>query len=267
MTRDNVISNNVVSATGREYEDAAGIFVGFTTRSLVAHNDVSDVPWSGIAIGWGWGLLDPGGYLGLPGAVQGQWGNYTTPTMSSGNRVIDNRIHGFLGALWDGGAIYTQGQQGASARAGELIAGNVASGKRPSAGGNTFYTDGGSRYVTLLHNVSLDDPPGMTDFGPCGLTDSLALCSTVIPYGSDRGGCRPFGDITYLDNYFSHPAPFFGACPYPPYPVNVVDDRTHVITGADQVPSSILGAAGLETRHRSTVGATGARPRWPATRA
>ncbi len=257
VTRDNVISNNLVSATGREYEDAAGIYVGFATRTLVAHNDISDVPWSGIAIGWGWGLLDPGGYLGLPGAVQGQWGDYSTPTTSSANRIMDNRIHGFLGALWDGGAIYTLGQQGASPRDGELIAGNVASGKRPRAGGNTFYTDGGSRYVTLQRNVSLDDPPGVTDFGPCGLPDSLALCSDRVPYGSDRGGCRPYGDITYLDNYFSDPTPFFGVCPYPPHPVDVVDDDTHLISTAGQVPRSILDAAGLQPAYRSSVGATG----------
>jgi len=257
VTRDNVITNNLVSATGREYEDVAGINVGFTTRTLVAHNDISDVPWSGISIGWGWGLLDPGGYLGLPGAVRGQWGDYTTPTTSSGNRIVDNRIHGFLGALWDGGAIYTVGQQGASARDGELIAGNVASGKRPRAGGNTFYTDGGSRYVTLERNVSLDNPAGTTDFGPCGLPDSLALCSETFPYGSDRGGCRPYGDITYLDNYFSDPTPFFGVCPYPPHPVDVIDDDTHVISTAGQVPRLLLDAAGLQPAYRSTVGAPG----------
>ena len=234
----------------REYRDAAGIYVGFTTRTRVEHNDICDVPWSGIAIGWGWGLLDPGGFLGLPNAVPGEWGTYDTPTTSRGNRIVDNRIRGFLQVLWDGGAIYSLGQQGRSSDDGELIAGNVATGKRRLAGGNVFYTDGGSRYVTLEHNVSFDNPPGVTDFGPCWLPDSLDICWLQIPYGSDRGGCRPYGDLTYRQNYWQYPTLFISACPYPPYPVNVVD-----VPGVGQVPPSILKAAGLQRAYRSSVGA------------
>jgi hypothetical protein len=254
VTRDNVISNNLIAATGRDYEDSAAIMLGFTTRSLVEHNVISDVPWAGIAIGWGWGLLDPGSFPGLPSAVPGQWGTYRRPTTSRGNRILDNRVRGFLQVLWDGGAVYTQGQQGPSASQGELIAGNVATGKRPTAGGNTFYTDGGSRYVTLENNVSLGNTPGITDFGPCGLTDSLSLCGVHIPYGSDRGGCRPYGDLAYRRNYWQHPAPFWSACPYPPHPVGVVDAGNHVVSGAGQVPRSILDAAGLEPPYRGSVG-------------
>jgi hypothetical protein len=253
LTVGNVVSNNLITDTGREFEDAAGIYVGFTTRSLVEHNDINYVPWAGIAIGWGWGLLDPTGFLGLPNAVRGQWGTYTKPTASSGNRIVDNRIRHFLQVLWDGGAIYTLGQQGASARDGELIAGNVASDKRPLAGGNTFYTDGGSRYVTLEGNASFDDKPGVTDFGPCGLPDSLRVCGVHIPYGSDRGGCRPYGDLTYRRNYWEYPTPFFSACVYPPYPVNLVDEANRVISGPGQVPRAIRDAAGLQASYRRTV--------------
>ena len=178
--------------------------LGFTTRSLVEHNEISGVPWSRIAIGWGWDLLDPSDFLGLPNATHGLWGTCTRPTPSRGNRIIDNRIRSFLETLWDGGAIYTVAQQGRDARDGELIAGNVATDKRTLAGGNVIYTDGGSRYVTIERNVLLDNPPGITNFGPCGLTDSLSLCAARIPYGSDRGGCRPYGDLVYRDNYWQH---------------------------------------------------------------
>ena len=149
-----------------EYVDAAGIFVGFTRHTLISCNTIVDVPWSGIAMGWGWGLLDPGSFPGVPGAESGEWGFYTTPTPNSENRIVNNRIHSFLNVLWDGGAIYTTGQQGISMADALLIEGNVASGKRPLAGGNTFYTDGGSRYIKLKNNVSFDNPQGVTDFGP-----------------------------------------------------------------------------------------------------
>jgi hypothetical protein len=257
VIRDNVIADNLITRTGREYQDSAGIMIGFTTRSVVVHNDISNTPWSGIAIGWGWGLLDPGSFLGLPGATAGKWGRYSKLTSSRGNLIADNRIHSFAQVLWDGGAIYTVGRQGSDLAHGELISGNVAFGKRPAAGANVIYTDGGSRYVTVRGNALIDNPPGVTDFGPCGLTDSLSLCALRIPYGSDRGGCRPYGDLSYRDNYWQHPSPFFYflACKYMPYPVRVTDAGNHVVTGAAQVPRSILDAAGLQPEYRRSVGA------------
>jgi hypothetical protein len=245
VTRDNLISNNLVRATGREYFDAAGIYVGFTTRTRVEHNDIVNVPWAGIAIGWGWGLLDPGGFPGVPNAVPHEWGVHDTPSTARGNRIVHNRIERFLTELWDGGAIYTQGWQGTSFDDGQLIAWNVATGKRPAAGGNTFYTDGGSRYVTLLQNVSLDNPTGVTDFGPCGLPSSLPLCWLVLPYGSDTGGCRPHGDLRVVSNYWLNPT-FFLPCPFESYPIGVISLDNHVISGPADVPEWILRSAGRQ---------------------
>jgi glycosyl hydrolase family 141 len=243
ITRDNQISNNLIHSVGREYVDAAGIYVGFTTRTLVSHNDIVDVPWSGIAIGWGWGLFDRGSFPGLPHAVSGQWGQWDTPTTSRGNRLLANRIEAFLGVLWDGGAIYSNGAQGTSFADGERIAGNVASGKRVAAGGNTFYTDGGSRWVTLSENVSLDDPQGKTDFGPCGWASSLDLCKVAVPYGADAGGCVPYGDLRYDSNYFRSLA-FYDICSGPPAPVDIEMHGEHLVTGENGVPERILRAAG-----------------------
>ncbi|MEO8752606.1 MAG: right-handed parallel beta-helix repeat-containing protein [Casimicrobiaceae bacterium] len=263
VTRDNEISNNLVRRIGRDYFDAAGIMVGFTTRSLISHNDISYTPWAGIAIGWGWGLLDPGTFLGLSGATVGMWGLYETPTTSRGNRILHNRIHHFLMELWDGGAIYSLGQQGTGADDGELIAGNVAYAKRPAAGGNIFYTDGGSRFVTLFENVSFDNPVGVSDFGPCGLPSELALCKLgigagcsslplcflVVPYGSDIGGCIPHGDLNYLSNYWKSSA-FYGICSTT-YPVRVVYANNHIIGDIFDVPTRILRAAGRQRTLRT----------------
>ncbi len=251
VTRDNRITDNLIRDVGREYVDAAGIYVGFTTRTTVRHNDIDGVPWSGIALGWGWGLLDPGSFPGLPNAVKGEWGLWETPTTSRGNRVMNNRIQRFLMKLWDGGAIYTQGRQGVSWRDAEHIAWNVASGKRPGAGGNTFYTDGGSRYVALYQNVSFDNPQGETDYGPCDVPSALPLCWLRLPYGSDRGGCIPYGDLHYDGNYFQVPDFFFyDVCFRPPYPINVSERKEHPIVGEADIPASILRAAGRRRRYR-----------------
>ena len=172
-TSDNRIANNRIEYAGREFYDAPGIYIGFTTRSVVEHNEIRHVPWAGIAIGWGWGLLDPGGFAGLPNAVPYEWGFIDTPSAAQGNRIVHNKIEYFLEKLWDGGAVYTTGFQGTSMENGQLIAWNVAQYKRPSAGGNTFYTDGGSRFVTVRENVSLNNPQGYVDFGPCLKASSL----------------------------------------------------------------------------------------------
>ncbi|MFM8551855.1 MAG: right-handed parallel beta-helix repeat-containing protein [Nitrospiraceae bacterium] len=209
MTSDNTIVNNVIRETGQDFVDTAGIFVGFTRNTLIEHNTISDVPWSGIAMGWGWGLLDQSGFPGLPGATWHEWGSYPL-TPNSGNKIRYNLFERFLGDRWDGGAIYTTGQQGPSPDDPLLIEGNVAIAKRAAAGGNTFYTDGGSRYIRIKSNVSLNNPIGYMNFGlpprpgdPLPYTTQFPVAQiNTIPYGSDSGGCVTYGDIVFEDNYW-----------------------------------------------------------------
>lgn len=229
----NQILDNVIEDTGQDYWDTAAIYIGFTHGSVVSHNSINNVPWSGIAIGWGWGLLDQSGFPGLPHATPNMWGANATPTVSSENQITNNLISNFLEKLWDGGAIYTNGAQGTSFANGLLIQGNVAEGKRPSAGGNIFYTDGGSQYITLSQNVAFNDPVGTVDFGPCGygtsfegatFSQDLCLLTAVLPYGADMGGCLPAGDLQFTNNYLTDPSTFFEICQNAPYvPANAVD--------------------------------------------
>jgi len=257
VTSDNVISNNLVRHVAREYVDAAGIYAGFTRQTTISNNTIVDVPWTGIAMGWGWGLLDPGGFPGVPGAQDSEWGIYTTPTPNSGNKIIKNYIYGFLNLLWDGGAIYTTGWQGTSFSDALLIEGNVASNKRPKGGGNTFYTDGGSRYIKLQNNASFNNPIGVMDLGPPPKKGDPLPYSPIpsavdgIPYGSDRGGCRTYGDINFAGNYWGY-SDFFDICPYSEngvsYPTDLISKHNQNITGKADVPVSLLRAAGVQKR-------------------
>ena len=252
LTSDNHIANNLIKYSGQEFYDAPGIFIGFTTRSLVEHNEISHVPWAGIAIGWGWGLLDPGGFAGLPHATPYEWGFIGTPSAAQGNKIIHNKIQYFLEKLWDGGAIYTTGFQGTSMENGQLIAWNVALNKRPLAGGNTFYTDGGSRFVTLRENVSLDNPQGFVDFGPCLKASSfedLCLTTGIVPYGADMGGCVPYGDLLFENNYLRDHLDFYNICMnsyYPNAPTNMTFIDNVKVSSSGEVPASILESAGRQ---------------------
>lgn len=247
LTSYNEISNNLVEYIGQEFYDAPGIYIGFTTHSVVEHNDIMHVPWAGIAIGWGWGLLDPGGFPGLPKATPFMWGTYNTPSAAHLNQIIHNNIQYFLQQLWDGGAIYSTGFQGTSITDGQLIAYNVAQNKRAFAGGNTFYTDGGSRYITVNQNVSLNNPQGYVDYGPCGLSSSIPiLCAStgVVKYGTDMGGCVPYGNLIFENNYLGAILTFYGICGNTPLNTSFINNVT--VTSRSQVPSSILDSAGRQ---------------------
>ena len=252
LTSDNHIANNLIEYSGQEFYDAPGIFIGFTTRTLVEHNEISHVPWAGIAIGWGWGLLDPGGFAGLPHATPYEWGFIGTPSAAQRNKIIHNKIQYFLEKLWDGGAIYTTGFQGTSIENGQLIAWNVALNKRPLAGGNTFYTDGGSRFVTLRENVSLDNPQGLVDFGPCLKASSfedLCLTTGIVPYGADMGGCVPCGDLLFENNYLRDHLDFYNICTnsyYPNAPTNMTFINNVKVSSSGEVPAWILESAGRQ---------------------
>ncbi len=285
IVKDNLITNNLINTVCTEYSDAAGIFVGFTTRTTVSQNTIVNVPWSAIAIGWGWGLLDKDSFAGLPASHIGQWGNYSSLTTNKECKIINNRIVSFLNVLWDGGAIYSTGRQGPSLSEGLLIKGNVASGKRPSGGGNIFYTDGGSRCIRIVNNVSFNNPIGITDFGPPPTPPapfnplpypSGPSSLNNVPYGSDMGGCRTLGYIEYKNNYFFEaPLPktiildnfinnllsglptyssygYFSVCPYSndgiSYPTRLSYDDNHFGFSLSDVPSSLINKAGVQQR-------------------
>ena len=90
FTDGNVIQDNYITRVGAEYEDQVGIWVGYTKNLSLDHNEIFDVPYSGISVGWGWGKL---GY-------------------SFKNSITNNFVHDTMKILKDGGGIYTLGNQG-----------------------------------------------------------------------------------------------------------------------------------------------------------
>ena len=90
---DTKITNNYLSHAPVEYLGGVGFFLGYTKNTLISHNEVSYLPYSGISLGWGWGSKD------------------TLPSINRGNIVSNNYVHHVMMSLWDGGCIYSIGAQ------------------------------------------------------------------------------------------------------------------------------------------------------------
>ena len=135
---DNLIIDNTIHNIGAEYYDACGIVRGYTYNTIVAYNTITDVPYTGMSIGWGWG--------------HGKGDREQTETqfpdgMFSGNAILCNRVNNAMQLLADGGGIYTLGRQDNM-----LIAGNYIT----NIGEQGIYLDNGSGNITVRDNVILD---------------------------------------------------------------------------------------------------------------
>lgn len=140
----NRVSNCEITEIGAEYEDSIGIFCGYVRNTTLEHNEISDLPYSGISVGWGWGETDAGG-----GAYVDPW-TYQTPTPCGGNRVVANHIHHAMLERTDGGAIYTLGNQ-----PGTVLRGNYIHDNGPGVPGGV-YLDEGSGFIEVTGNVICD---------------------------------------------------------------------------------------------------------------
>ncbi|GBF78440.1 hypothetical protein PA598K_07084, partial [Paenibacillus sp. 598K] len=135
INEHNTIANNYIARVGREYLDHPAIWVGYTDNMLIEHNEISDVPYTGISLGWGWGEVDPGGAVG-----------YTKETIARNNRIQYNLIRNPMQVLRDGGAIYTLGSQ-----PGTTINHNAIINYNNDYG--AIYLDNGSRHIEVFNNV------------------------------------------------------------------------------------------------------------------
>ena len=123
----NTIQNNFIYKAGVEFEDQVGICVGYTRNLLLDHNEVYDVPYTGISVGWGWSKM---GY-------------------SHHNAITNNHVHKYMNILDDGGGIYTLGNQG-NAEEKTVWSGNYI---HHSGHAQGLYADEGSGFMEIKNNV------------------------------------------------------------------------------------------------------------------
>ncbi|WP_051711771.1 ricin-type beta-trefoil lectin domain protein [Streptomyces sp. NRRL S-350] len=150
MTNQNItISNNRISDVAKDYKDMAGILSTYVTHAVITRNEVSDLAYDGIDVGWGWGANDAGGSQDYRDrGLYDYQPVYSTPTTLKNTVVSYNKVHGTKQVFHDGGSIYTL-----SANPGTSIDHNYVYDNRNTVG---LYLDEGSRSETLSSNVVQD---------------------------------------------------------------------------------------------------------------
>ncbi|WP_145926680.1 ricin-type beta-trefoil lectin domain protein [Amycolatopsis orientalis] len=165
VTKDITIKNNLVTDVAKDYKDMAGILSTYVTRAVIEHNEVSNLAYDGIDVGWGWGANDPGGSQDYRNrGLYDFQPVYTTPTTLRETIVRYNVVHGTKKSLHDGGSLYNL-----SANPGGSIDHNLVYDNRSTVG---LYLDEGSRYVSVAQNVVIDS--GVWAFTNAGSTNNTS---------------------------------------------------------------------------------------------
>lgn len=132
LANHNLVDNNFIHDGGHTNPGATGIYMAYGAYNRFSHNEVCDLPYTGISLGWTWDIYYSG---------------------TRDNIVEYNHVHHVMRTLEDGGGIYSLGLT-----PGSVIRGNVVHnvGTPPNAIGHGIYIDGGSSGLLCENNLCYD---------------------------------------------------------------------------------------------------------------
>jgi hypothetical protein len=146
VNRNITVSDNRLHDLGVDYRGIVSVLTTYVNTATISNNEVYNMPYTGMSIGYGWGANDAGGSEHYAGrGLYNYQPRYTTPTTASNNRLTGNYVHDVMQQMNDGGCIYTL-----SANPNGLISDNYCLRTNGYFG---IYFDEGSRYYTARNNV------------------------------------------------------------------------------------------------------------------
>lgn len=130
VASNNVVANNHIHHCGALFYGCVGIWAGITQGSTIAHNEIHDLPYSGVSVGWVWN---------------------STPSPCRDNHIEHNHIHHVMQILSDGGGVYTLGRQPGTVLRGNLVHDIPVNAGRAESNG--FFIDEGSSELVIENNI------------------------------------------------------------------------------------------------------------------
>lgn len=152
------ITNNRITDVSNEDWGTLGICAGYVSDIDIRGNEICEVSYSGISLGWGW---------------------TQTVNCMRNNRVHDNHIHHYAKHMYDVAGIYTLGAQPKT-----FVTGNrIHSIYRPSYVHDPnhwfyLYTDEGSSFITVRDNLTEGDKHLQNANGPGNTWENNSIINT-----------------------------------------------------------------------------------------
>lgn len=172
-----VIANNNINNVANEDWGCLGICCGYVSNCIIAHNEVSEVSYSGINLGWGW---------------------TQSVNCMRGNEVYRNYIHHYARHMYDCAGIYTLGAQPKTYVL-ENVVEDIYHPVYAHDPNHWFYLycDEGSSFITVQDNWTPTEKFLKNANGPCcvwenngpDVNDSVKV-NAGIKRGLDIGGLR-----------------------------------------------------------------------------
>ncbi|RHP33190.1 Ig-like domain-containing protein [Lachnotalea sp. AF33-28] len=132
MMKNDDILNNYIHDIAVEYQSAAAVSVGFAADMDMKYNEIFDIPYSGFHVGYGWAKR--------------------FENVQKNMHIENNFIHDLMGnGIYDGGAIYFNGNSGGSEGNYNVVSGNYIRNQMDLNA--PLYADEGTTYWEFSHNV------------------------------------------------------------------------------------------------------------------
>lgn len=146
------ITNNIIDNAANEDWGCLGIGAGWVKNIKITHNEIKEVSYTGISLGWGW--------------------NRHLCSMEN-NLVKGNLIHHYAKHMYDTAGIYTLGAQPRTIIT-ENVVRDIYSPRYVHDPNHWFYlyTDEGSSYITIRNNWTPTEKYLQNANGPDNLWDS-----------------------------------------------------------------------------------------------
>lgn len=161
VSQYNTIKGNLIEDCGKVFFGAVGVWAGLVANTRIEGNEVRNLPYTGISIGWMWDSI---------------------ATVAKENSILNNHIHNIMQTLSDGGGIYSLGFQ-----PGSLIQGNLIHDVSINVGraeSNGMFLDEGTKDILIKDNIIYNIAKSPLRFHRAStniVSNNVLMCSEEMP--------------------------------------------------------------------------------------